>query len=123
MQKKLEFLFGISEAAFSLKDLNNNYQYKAFGIPWLGLKRGLADEMVVSTYGSVLAITEKPQEVYNNLKHLEKYNMFNKYGFYESLDLTPQRVKRGETASVVATYMAHHQGLILLSINNLINSK
>ena len=54
--KKLQIPWGISEAAFNLKDLHSNYQYKAFGIPWLGLKRGLADEMVVSAYGSVLAI-------------------------------------------------------------------
>ena len=52
------------EAAFNLKDFQSNYQYKAFGIPWLGLKRGLADEMVVSSYGSILAITDFPKEVY-----------------------------------------------------------
>ena len=81
--KKLQIPWGISEAAFNLKDLYSNYQYKAFGIPWLGLKRGLADEMVVATYGSVLAITDYPKEVYQNLKILEKYGMHNKYGFYE----------------------------------------
>jgi cyclic beta-1,2-glucan synthetase len=72
---KLGIPWGISESAFNLKDLNSNYQYKAFGIPWLGLKRGLADEMVVSSYGSVLAITEKPNEVIENLKILEKEGM------------------------------------------------
>ena len=56
--RKLGIPWGISEAAFNAKDLYSNYQYKAFGIPWLGLKRGLADEMVVSCYGSVLAITD-----------------------------------------------------------------
>ena len=61
--KKLQIPWGISEAAFNLKDLQGNYQYKAFGIPWLGLKRGLADEMVSATYGSILAINEEPQEV------------------------------------------------------------
>ena len=119
--KKLNIPWGISEAAFNVKDLHSNYQYKAFGIPWLGLKRGLADEMVISSYGSVLAITDKPQEVYKNLKLLEQYGMYDKYGFYESLDLTPARLKRGEEASVVATYMAHHQALILLSLNNYLN--
>ena len=116
--KKLNIPWGISEAAFNVKDLHSNYQYKAFGIPWLGLKRGLADEMVISSYGSVLAIVDRPQDVYNNLKLLEKYGMYDKYGFYESLDLTPSRLKRGEESAVVATYMAHHQALILLSINN-----
>ena len=116
--KKLNIPWGISEAAFNVKDLHSNYQYKAFGIPWLGLKRGLADDMVISSYGSVLAIVDRPQDVYNNLKLLEQYGMYDKYGFYESLDLTPSRLKRGEESAVVATYMAHHQALILLSINN-----
>lgn len=117
--KKLQIPWGISEAAFNLKDLNSNYQYKAFGIPWLGLKRGLADEMVVTPYGSVLAITDYPKEVYQNLKILEQYGMYGKYGFYESIDFTPERLEKGAKASIVKTYMAHHQSLILLSINNL----
>ena len=119
--KKLQIPWGISEAAFNLKDLHSNYQYKAFGIPWLGLKRGLADEMVVAPYGSVLAITDYPKEVYQNLKNLERYGMYGKYGFYESIDFTPERLEKGVQSSVVKTYMAHHQGLILLSINNLFN--
>jgi len=120
--KKLQIPWGISEAAFNLKDLNSNYQYKAFGIPWLGLKRGLADEMVVAPYGSVLAITDYPKEVYQNLKELEDYGMYGKYGFYESIDFTPERLEKGKKTAVVKTYMAHHQSLILLSINNLFNN-
>lgn len=119
--KKLGITWGISEAAFNLKDFKGDYQYKAFGIPWLGLKRGLADEMVVSSYGTILAINDNPKEVLENLKSLEKIGMYDKYGFYESVDYTPSRVKPKEIASVVKTYMSHHQGLILLSINNLIN--
>ena len=120
--KKLDIPWGISESAFNLKDLNNNYQYKAFGIPWLGLKRGLADEMVISSYGSILAITEDPKGVVDNLKKLEKQGMYNKYGFYESIDFTPNRVEKSKKYANVKTYMAHHQALILLSINNLINN-
>lgn len=119
--EEMHLPFGVSEAAFNLKDLQSNYQYKAFGIPWLGLKRGLADEMVVSSYGSILAITDIPKEVVKNLKVLEQYGMYNKYGFYESIDFTPERVRKGKKAEIVKTYMAHHQGLILLSINNLMN--
>ena len=121
--KKLNIPWGISEAAFNVKDLKSNYQYKAFGIPWLGLKRGLGDELVVSSYGSVLAISDCPKEEVQNLKRLEQEGMYNKYGFYESIDYTPERVEKGKTSSVVKTYMAHHQGLILLSINNLFNDK
>ena len=119
--KKLGIPWGISESAFNLKDLNNNYQYKAFGIPWLGLKRGLADEMVVSSYGSILAITEEPKAVLENIKKLEKQGMYDKYGFYEAIDYTPNRVGKNNKYENVKTYMAHHQALILLSINNLFN--
>ena len=120
--KKLRIPWGISEAAFNLKDLHSNYQYKAFGIPWLGLKRGLADEIVVAPYGSILAITDVPKDVIANLKVLEQYGAYSKYGFFESIDFTPERIEKGKNASVVKTYMAHHQGLILLSINNFINN-
>ena len=119
--KNLKMPWGISEAAFNLKDLQGNYQYKAFGLPWLGLKRGLGDEIVVSSYGSILAIQDYPKKVVENIKHLEKYNMRGKYGFYESLDFTPERVEKNQKAMQVKTYMAHHQALILLSINNLFN--
>ena len=118
---KLNIPWGISEAAFNLRDLNNNYQYKAFGIPWLGLKRGLADEMVVSSYGAILAINDFPKETVQNLKILEKEGMYDRYGFYESIDYTLNRLKRGEKSAVVKTYMAHHQGLSILSIDNLFN--
>lgn len=117
--KKLGLPWGVSETAFNMKDLNGNYQYKAIGIPWLGLKRGLEDDIVVASYASILAITEKPKEVVKNLKELEKYEMYNKYGFYESVDYTPIRLKKGKKYEPVKTYMAHHQALILLSINNL----
>ena len=119
--KKLNIPWGISEAAFNLRDLNNNYQYKAFGIPWLGLKRGLADEMVVASYGTVLALNDAPFDTVSNLKKLEKQGMYGKYGFYESIDFTPSRLKKNDKNAVIKTYMAHHQGLILLSINNLFN--
>ncbi len=119
---RLGIPWGISESAFNLKDLNSNYQYKAFGIPWLGLKRGLADEMVVSSYGSILSLQDEPLEVLANLKQLEKNNMIGKFGFYESIDYTPTRLRNGQQYEVVKTYMAHHQGLILLSINNLMNN-
>ena len=113
--------WGISESAFNVKDLHSNYQYKAFGIPWLGLKRGLADEIVISSYASVLAISDLPKEVIKNLKELENLGMYDKYGFYESIDFSFQRLKKEDSSNVVKTYMAHHQALILLSINNLLN--
>jgi len=116
--KKLDIPWGISEAAYSLKDFNNNYQYKAFGIPWLGLKRGLEQDMVVSPYSVFLSLSYYPEQAVKNLKELDKQEMVGKYGFYESIDYTVSRLKYGRNYEPVKTFMAHHQGLIMLSITN-----
>ena len=121
MLKNYGIPWGISEAAFNLKDLNYNYQYKAFGVPWLGLKRGLEEDMVVSPYSVALSLQYEPAEAISNLRELEKQDMYSQYGFYESIDYTAERLDYGKICEPVKTYMAHHQGLILLSINNLIN--
>lgn len=113
--------WGISESAYCLKDLQGNYQYKAFGIPGLGLKRGLEDELVVAPYASVLFLEYDQQEVIKNLKNLEKYKMRWKYGFFDSLDFTKERIVNKKEYEPVQTYMAHHQGLILNTINNTLN--
>jgi len=123
MQKNCGIPWGISEAAFSLKDLNNNYQYKAFGVPWLGLKRGLDEDIVVSSYSTFLSLIYDLEDGIKNIRTLEKEGMLGEYGFYESVDYTLSRLKPNEKRRVVKTYMAHHQGLILLSINNCINNK
>ena len=119
--KKLKIPWGISEAAFDLRDLNNNYQYKAFGIPWLGLRRGLEEEIVVSPYSTFLSLEDEFDLGIENLKKIENDGGLNKYGFYESIDYTPNRNKDKKFA-VVKTYMAHHQALIFLSINNVLNN-
>ena len=119
---KLNIPWGISESAFNLKDLNNNYQYKAFGIPWLGLKRGLENDIVVSPYSTFLALSERDKQSIDNIYKLEKEGALGKYGFYESIDYTPSRLKKDESKAIVKTYMAHHQGLILNSINNYLNN-
>ena len=121
--KELGIPWGISEAAFNLRDLNNNYQYKAFGIPWLGLRRGLEEDMVVSSYAIFLSLMYDAKGAIENLRRLERQGMYAEYGFYESIDYTLARLKYGEMYETVKTYMAHHQGLILLSINNLINDR
>lgn len=117
--QKLNIPWGISESAFNLQDLNYNYQYKAFGVPWLGLKRGLKDEIVVSPYSSIMALSMSPKDVIKNIENFKRIEVYSKFGMYESIDYTPSRVK--EKYEVVKTYMAHHQGLILLSINNYLN--
>ena len=120
--KNLDLPWGISESAFNLKDLNNNYQYKAFGIPWLGFKRGLENDFVISPYSTFLALEYSGKIGINNLKKIECEGGLDKYGFYESIDYTKTRLKNNEEKAVVKTYMAHHQGLILLSINNYLNN-
>ncbi len=116
--KKLKVPWGISESAFNLRDLHGHYQYKAFGVPWLGLKRGLEEDIVISPYSTFLSLPYVRSQAIQNLKYLEKEGSRGKYGFYEAVDYTSSRLKKGETHEVVKTYMAHHQGLILLSINN-----
>ncbi len=112
--KKLGIPWGISESAYNTKDLKGNYQYKTFGVPWLGLKRDLDDEIVISPYSTAMALTFYPSEAIENLKEIELNQGTGKYGFYESIDYKPKK-------AVNKTFMAHHQGLVLTSINNLLN--
>ena len=112
--KKLGIPWGISESAYNTKDFKGNYQYKTFGVPWLGLKRDLDDEIVISPYATAMALTFYPNEAIENLKTIDENSGTGKYGFYESIDYKPKK-------AVNKTFMAHHQGLILTSINNLLN--
>lgn len=113
--------WGVSECAFAVKDNELNYQYKAFGIPWLGLKRGLNDYLIVSPYSSLLMIEYDPESVYKNIKALKNLGMYSSYGFYEAIDYTKEHIDSNKSSEIVKTYMAHHQGMILASINNYIN--
>ncbi len=114
--------WGFSESAFAVKDNELNYQYQEFGVPWLGLKRGLNDYMVVSPYASLLAIEFDPQAVYKNIKTLKKIGAYSSFGFYEAVDYTKEHLAKDDEYEIVKTYMAHHQGMILAAINNYINN-
>ena len=120
--KILNIPWGISESAYNLKDLNNNYQYKAFGIPWLGLKRGLEEELVISPYSTFLSLEYEKENAIDNLRSIEELGGVGKYGFYESIDFTVNRLPIGKKYMVVKCFMAHHQALIFLSINNFLNN-
>ncbi len=113
--------WGISESAFAVKDNDLNYQYQAFGVSWLGLKRGLNNYLVVAPYASVLMLPFSPQRVYKNLMKLKALGAYDSYGFYESIDYTKQNLDHGDDMKIVKTYMAHHQGMSLCAINNYIN--
>ena len=113
--------WGISESAYSGLDINRIYQYQAFGVPALGLKRGLEEDLVVAPYATALALLVEPVESIRNLKRLEKAGMYGRMGFYESLDYTRQQERHGGNGVVVYTYMAHHQGMSLMAIDNVLN--
>ncbi len=113
--------WGVSECAYALKDNELNYQYQAFGIPWLGLKRGLNDYLIISPYSSLLMIEYDPGRVYKNMKRLKNMGLYSSYGFYESIDYSKQHLSENVDSEIAKTYMAHHQGMILSSINNYIN--
>jgi cyclic beta-1,2-glucan synthetase len=113
--------WGISESAYSARDLQLNYQYGPFGVPGLGLKRGLIEDLVVSPYSTILASSVAPGQAMENLRVLEREGALSHYGFYEALDYTPERVKKGERCTPVRAYMAHHQGMSLIALDNLLN--
>ncbi|MDO8689858.1 MAG: glucoamylase family protein [Dehalococcoidia bacterium] len=114
--------WGISESAFAAVDANKVYQYQAFGAPGLGLKRGLADDLVVAPYASALALMANPAAALVNLKRLGRLGLWGAYGYFESIDYTRRRQPKGQHGVVVRTYMAHHQGMTLLAIDNALNS-
>jgi cyclic beta-1,2-glucan synthetase len=113
--------WGISEAAYNARDLHLNYQYGPFGVPGLGLKRGLSEDLVVAPYATVLAALVSPQAAFENLRRLEREGALARYGYYESIDYTPERLPENQRRVLVRAFMAHHQGMSLLALDNLIN--
>lgn len=109
--------WGISESAYSARDPDQRYRYQAFGVPALGLKRGLARDMVVAPYASALALAITPRRAVANLVELARLGAHGRYGMIEALDFTPDRAPEGRFTAV-QTFMAHHQGMILCAIAN-----
>jgi cyclic beta-1,2-glucan synthetase len=114
--KKRGVPWGVSESGYNRIDGHLNYQYSAFGVPGLGLKRGLAGELVVAPYASALALMVAPEEACRNLEELAALGFEGKYGFYEAIDYTPTHLPHGQTNAVVRSFMAHHQGMSLISL-------
>jgi cyclic beta-1,2-glucan synthetase len=110
--------WGVSESAYNVRDLEFTYQYSNFGIPGLGLKRGLADNLVVAPYATALASMIDPQAAARNFERFEDIGARGRYGFYEALDFTPARIPEGDAVATVRAYMAHHQGMTIASIAN-----
>ena len=113
--------WGISECAFGDLDIHKTHQYAAFGVPELGLKRDLAERIVVAPYATMLAIDIAPRASVQNLKRLAALGLLTDYGYYEALDFSQQTNREGERGVVVRAFMAHHQGMSFLALTNFLH--
>ncbi len=113
--------WGISESAHNIRNVELTYQYADFGVPGLGLRRGLGADVVVAPYATALAAMVDPQAALANLRRLRQEGALGEYGYYESVDYTPTSVPTGERQAIVQTYMAHHQGMSVVSLANVVH--
>ena len=113
--------WGISESGLNVRDLEQTYQYSSFGVPGLGLKRGLSEDVVVAPYATALAAMIDAKAAIRNFARLTAAGASGRYGFREALDFTERRLPEGATVAVVKSYMAHHQGMALVALGNVIN--
>ncbi len=113
--------WGISESAYGALAVNSDYHYRSFGVPGLGLKRGLARDLVVSPYSTLMALPIDPAGAVANLQSLIEAGAHGFWGFYDALDFTPERVPVNKRRIVVRCYMAHHQGMGMLGLANLLD--
>ena len=120
--KSFNVPWGISESAFNARDIEFTYQYSNFGVPGLGLKRGLSGNLVIAPYATGLAAMVAPRAAAQNYHRLAREGGLGKYGFYEALDYTPSRLPKGKTVAVVQAYFAHHQGMTIVAIFNAVKN-
>ena len=116
--RSLGIPWGISESAYNARDIEFTYQYSNFGVPGLGLKRGLGDNLVIAPYATGLAAMVDPNAARQNFSELAQVGANGRYGFYEALDYTRSRLPDGQEVAIVRNYMAHHQGMTIVAIAN-----
>jgi len=116
--RRLGIPWGVSESAFASTDPSGSYRYQSFGVPGLGLRRGLARDRVVAPYASALALPIRKRAAVENLRALESLSLMGAFGLYEAVDFTPDRLPSERSHTPVRTYMAHHQGMILAALGN-----
>ncbi len=112
--------WGVSESAYNALDTHFNYQYRAFGVPGLGLKRGLGEDRVVAPYASALALMVAPAAACQNLQRLSAQGLAGRFGLYEAVDFSEARLPPGQSAVIVRSFMAHHQGMSFLALTSLL---
>jgi cyclic beta-1,2-glucan synthetase len=110
--------WGISESAFNARDLEMRYQYSPFGVPGLGLMRGLSQDLVIAPYATALAAMVDPVAAAKNFARMANEGGRGAYGMYEALDYTATRVPEGKKNAIVQAYFAHHQGMSLVALDN-----
>ena len=115
--------WGISESGFNARDLAQRYQYSGFGVPGLGIRRGLSDALVIAPYASALAAMIRPDAAVRNFARLTASGAAGRYGFREALDYTARRLPRGKSVVIVNSYMAHHQGMVVVALGNVVNNR
>jgi cellobiose phosphorylase len=115
--------WGISESGYNTVDASLNYQYRAFGVPGLGLKRGLADDLVIAPYATMLGLMVKPEASCLNLQRMQAAGFAGRYGFYEAVDYTPSRLPRGQNHAIIKSFMVHHQGMGFLALSYLLHDR
>ncbi|HEY4185351.1 MAG TPA: glucoamylase family protein [Polyangia bacterium] len=115
--------WGVSESGYNKTDAQLNYQYQAFGVPGLGFKRGLVNELVVAPYACVMALMVDPSAAIANLRRLAREGFEGRYGFYEAIDYTVSRLPPGKDSVTVRSFMAHHQGMAFLSLDYLLKDR
>jgi cyclic beta-1,2-glucan synthetase len=116
--KERDTPWGVSEAAYNARDLELTYQYSNFGVPGLGLKRGLGENLVVAPYASALAAMVDPAAAVRNFVRLAAEGARGRYGFYEAVDYTQTHLPEGQDHALIRAFMAHHQGMTMVAIAN-----
>nr|WP_307889971.1 glucoamylase family protein [Clostridium botulinum] len=114
--------WGISESAFYHFDGDKNYQYMAFGVPGIGIKRGLSKDLVISPYSTILALQKDISSGIENINTLIDSKLLDRYGFYEAVDYTKSRIPKGKSKAIIKSFMVHHQGMSLMALNNILNN-
>ncbi|WP_300752105.1 glucoamylase family protein [Janthinobacterium sp.] len=115
--------WGVSESGYNTVDASLNYQYRAFGVPGLGLKRGLADDLVIAPYACMMGLMVQPEASCQNLQRMQAAGYMGRYGFFEAVDFTTARLPRGQGSAVIRSFMVHHQGMGFLALSYLLHDR